>query len=136
MQAKLPRILVGLVLLGILFTILGPTVYSVNDPYLTTTLTSGKPIQTSINGYNAIALNYTNTMTTPILAVIWASVQNQAGQTVATFVSTNNLPPGQTAPAVIAVTGLLANTAYTARIFALTTSGVPISTTSTLNLQF
>ncbi len=105
-----------------------------NPPLLTTAFTPGTPLQTTFRGSPAVAINYTDSLSGPILALVWLSVHNSLGQTVGIFVATASTSGGATVPVYVLMSGL-ATGHYTASVFAVTPGGVPISTTSTLSIN-
>jgi len=132
-QTKL-WILVPALLLSILLLFPAQAALSSGDPLLTTSLTASTPVQTSFNGNRAVSLNYTNTTTGPLLAIVWLSVQNSAGQTVGVFASTVTLSAGATVPVYVIIYGL-AGGHYSGMVFAVTSDGVPISGASTVQIS-
>jgi hypothetical protein len=107
-----------------------------SSPLLTSSLTASVAVQTTFQGATAVKVNYTDTLTGSMLVVIWLAVQNSNGQTVGVFVTTLNFASGggEKLTAYVVVSGV-ASGSYTANMFAVTVSGVPVSTTSTVTLS-
>lgn len=125
--------LVSVLLLSILVFLPAQTAFSSSVPLLTTSLIAGTPIQTTLQGNQAVAINYTDNINAPFApAIVWLSVQNGIGQTVGTFWGTVTISGGQTIPAYVIISGLESGH-YTGTIFVVY-NGVPVSTTSTVQL--
>ena len=103
-----------------------------STPLLTTSLTAGTPVQTTIGGSPAVRIDYTNTLSTSMLVIAYLTVQNSLGQTVEVSVATANMNSGGTLPVYLVMYGLPSGH-YTADVFA-TTGGVPVSTVSSLSV--
>ncbi len=103
-------------------------------PLLTTSLSPGMPVQTTVQGTPAVAINYTDSLSGSTLVVVWLTVHNTLGQTAGNFVATASMTAGQTSPVYVVVFGL-ASGHYAGDLFGLTADGVPISVTSTLSIS-
>lgn len=123
-----------MVLVSLLVFLPAQTVASTSAPLLTTTLTTGTVVQTTFASNEAVSVSYTDTSTTPFVVLVWLSVQNSAGQTVATFASTLSLTGGGNGSVPVIMYGLSPGT-YTGVVFAVTLAGVPISTASTVQVK-
>ncbi len=107
------------------------TVTSVPVTGLTaTTLTPGTPYQTTINGQPTVAISFVNTYSSQLTAIVFATVQNSAGQTV--YITTATITPmsEQNVTAYLVLAGLPSGT-YTVTLFAITPTGVAISPVAT-----
>jgi hypothetical protein len=125
--------LVSAFLLSILVFLPAQAVFSSSVPLLTTSLIAGTPTQTTLQGNPAVTVSYTDNINVPFSpAIVWLSVQNSIGQTVGTFWGTVTISGGQTVPAYVIISGLESGH-YTGAIFVVY-NGVPISTTSTIQL--
>lgn len=85
-------------------------------------------------------IEYNNTASTSILAIVYLSVNNAEGQTVVpVLITTDSIPavtngePGQ-GTAFIPLNNVLSRTC-TGMIFATTTDGVPISVSTTVSIS-
>ncbi|MDG6904779.1 MAG: hypothetical protein JRN20_03220 [Nitrososphaerota archaeon] len=111
--------------------------YIVNVPPIPATQSftyPAAPVQTTLSSYKAIAVNVSNAQPTKLTAVVFVSLTNSAGQTAGIFTSTvNSLAPGTSTIAYVVLNGLASGT-YTATIFVLSTSGVPLSQTTTVSV--
>jgi hypothetical protein len=77
---------------------------------------------------------FTNTSNAPVTAIVYAVVHNAAGQTVAYSTGTlNNVPAGGSSTAYEVLFGLAPGT-YSVTVFATSTSGTAISTSSTVSV--
>jgi len=95
---------------------------------------TGSPSETTIGPNKAVQTSFTNNSNAPVTAIIYAVVHNAAGQTVAYSTATlTNVPAGQSATAYDILFGL-APGSYSVTIFATSTSGTAISTTSTVTV--
>jgi len=110
----------------------GPTTGCTGTSCFTST---APPTQTTINGQQFVTISYTNNGKAAITGIVYAVVHNAVGQTV--YYSTATITPaaGATAQAFVALAGLPPGT-YSVTLFAITTSGTAISTTSTVSVTF
>ena len=100
-----------------------------SQPLLSSLLTPGRPVQTTLGTFEGVAENYTNTGSVALTAIVQGIVKNLAGSTVGIISTSITSSPGAT------VTGFLTfkqypSGSYTVTIVAITTSYVPISTTT------
>jgi len=91
---------------------------------------TGSPTQTQIGANTAVQTSFTNTSNAPVTAIVYAVVHNAAGQTVSYSTATITAAAGGSATAYDVLFGLAPGT-YSVTIFATSTSGTAISTTST-----
>jgi hypothetical protein len=94
---------------------------------------SGSSSTVTIGGNKAIQTSFTNNSNAPVTAIIYAVVHNAAGQTVYYTTATITAPAGGSATAYNVLFGLPSGT-YSVTIFATTTSGVAISSASTVSV--
>jgi hypothetical protein len=100
----------------------------------TSCLTIGSPSQTTIGGTKFVQALFTNTSNGPVTAIVYAVVHNAAGQTVAYSTATlNNVPAAGSSTAYNALFGLAPGT-YSVTIFATSTSGTAISTSTPVSV--
>jgi hypothetical protein len=100
----------------------------------TSCLTIGSPSPTTIGGTKFVQALFTNTSNGPVTAIVYAVVHNGAGQTVAYSTATlNNVPAGGSSTAYNALFGLAPGT-YSVTIFATSTSGTAISTSTPVSV--
>ena len=101
----------------------------------TFTFTSGAaPIQTKVGPYQAIEVNITNNQPESVSAIAFVSLTNSQGQTVGIFTASASNVAAATSVVVYPVISGVASGTYTATIFVLSTSGVPLSPTTTLSV--
>jgi len=106
------------------FTVGAPSGVGVN------TLTPGSPSQATLNGQPDITLTYTNTLTTsPITIVGYAVVTNALGQVTLYTTASATLAPGGTQTLYFVLAGLPAGS-YTVSIYAISSTGLVVSTTT------
>jgi trimeric autotransporter adhesin len=100
----------------------------------TTSCMAGGPSTTTTVGPNkAVQTSFTNNSNAPVTAIVYAVVHNALGQTVAYSTATITANPGNSATAYNVLFGLAPGT-YSVTIFATSTSGTAISTTSTVSV--
>lgn len=91
---------------------------------------SGTPSEVTIGANKAVQSSFTNTSNSPVTAIVYAVVHNANGQTVSYSTATITAAAGSSATAYDVLFGLAPGT-YSVTIFATSTSGTAISTTST-----
>lgn len=101
--------------------------------YLTTGLVGSGAAKTMIGGYTGVTITYNNTYSVPILAFVYLNLVNSAGQTAYVQLSSGNISSHNTIQFFLPISGPAAGT-YTAKLFATTSFGVPISTVDTLSV--
>lgn len=126
------RALSNLVVLALSLSLLALTMPSMSQTapqYLVTSITSNGVKQTVLGGYGGLFVNYTNTHDAPITALVYMDVSNSVGQVVALTVGTCYFGANETIGCFVVFPVSVPSGAYSAEVFATTTSGVPISTT-------
>ena len=121
---------------GVLDSPLSLTVGSVSTTSCNTTTcmsASGSPTVTTIGGNKAVQTSFTNTSNAPVTAIVYAVVHNALGQTVSYSTATVSANAGASTTAYNVLFGLAPGT-YTVSIFATSTSGTAISTSSTVTV--
>ncbi len=103
-------------------------------PLLTTSLVPKAPSQTTFQGNPAVVVNYNDTLPGSTLVIVWLIVHNSLGQTVDSYVATGSMKGGQAFPIYVIIFGLSPGH-YDGALFAVTSTGVPISVTSTLSIS-
>jgi len=109
------------------------TVSSVSTQTCNTTscmTASGSPTETTIGATKFVQTSFSNTSNAPVTAIVYAVVHNAQGQTVAYSTATVTAAAGGSTTAYDALFGLAPGT-YSVTVFATSTSGTAISTTST-----
>ena len=91
------------------------------------------PTETQVGANKAIQVSYTNNSNGPQTAIVYAVVHNAAGQTVAYTTATISPAAGGSQLAQLILFGLAPGT-YSATVFATSTGGVALSTTSTVTV--
>jgi hypothetical protein len=91
---------------------------------------SGGSSSTTVGINKAVQTSFTNTSNAPITAIVYGVVHNAAGQTVYYTTATITAAAGGSVTAYDIIAGLPSGT-YSVTIFAVSTSGTAISTTST-----
>jgi len=112
------------------------TVSSVSNTSCNTTncmTASGSPVSTQIGSNKAVQTSFTNTSNSPVTAIVYAVVHNALGQTVSYSTATITASAGGSATAYDVLFGLAPGT-YSVTVFATSTSGTAISTTSTVTV--
>jgi hypothetical protein len=100
----------------------------VGNSLLTSLLTPGVPVETTIGSYRGLAQNYTNTGGTTITAIVQGVVKNQAGATVDVLSSSAiTLSPGARVTAFLPFNNYPSGS-YSVTTIAITISFIPIST--------
>jgi len=108
-----------------------PSVGQTPPTYLSTSFTSGGMKQTVLSGYSGVLLNYTNTLSSPLTALIYMDVLNSAGQVAGVNVATCNFASNQTVRCFVVFPSSVPSGNYSVEVFATTASGVPVSGTLT-----
>jgi hypothetical protein len=109
---------------------IGTTVVTgTSEPVLTTAVTAGTPYQTTLEGFNGVAVIYTDTGNAPLTAFLYGVFENSAGTTVAVVTTSVATSPGVGATAFLALPQGLQSGTYTVDIIAVTSTDVPLSTT-------
>jgi len=96
---------------------------------------SGAASQVTLGSNQAVSVSYTNTSNSPVTAIVYAVVHNSIGQTVLYSTATLPLAAGATGTGYPIIFGLPSGT-YSVTVFATTTNGQAISTTSTVSVSF
>jgi hypothetical protein len=116
-----------------------PPIFTVTSTSITSCATTacmtatGSPSVITINQNKAVQTSFTNTSNAPVTAIVYAVVHNAAGQTVAYSTATITANAGASATAYDVLFGLAPGT-YSVNIFATSTGGTAISTTSTVTV--
>jgi hypothetical protein len=101
---------------------------------LTTSLSVGFPGQTSLGGYQAVTLAFTNNLNVTISSVVYGSIINSSNQTVSITTATMTLSPKETQTAYLFILAPGSGT-YSFHAFAVSSSSVPISPESSFNIN-
>ena len=126
------RILTAALLSALLLATVPAMAAAQTTKYLTTDLTVGEISWTQLRSYTGVLVNYTSAFPTAITAIVYASVLNTSGQTVAVSVGTCNFGGNQSASCFVAFLSTFPTGTWKVDVFATTTSSVPISTTSSI----
>jgi hypothetical protein len=102
-------------------------VLGANQPYLTTTLTAGSAKQTTLSGFNGVAVSYKNTGSTGITAIVVGVLKNFAGSSVDVLTTSVAASPNANVTAFLPFNQYPSGT-YTVTIIAILSSNVPVST--------
>jgi hypothetical protein len=95
-----------------------------------TTLTPGTPSQATLNGQPDITLTYTNTLSTSSITIVgYAVVTNALGQVVLYTTASATLAPSGSQTLYFVLAGLPAGS-YTVSIYAISSTGLVVSTTT------
>ena len=94
--------------------------------YLSTTLSAGNPIETTINGYKGVSEAYVNTAGVVITAIVVGVVKSSSGATVTIISSSVTAVPNISVVAFLPF-GTLPSGTYSITLIAITSSDVPIS---------
>jgi len=94
---------------------------------------SGTPAVTTSGGNKVITATFSNNSNAPQTAYIYGVVHNALGQTVAYTTATVSPNAGASASGQLVLFGL-APGSYSVTLFAVSTSGVALSTTSTVSV--
>jgi len=109
---------------------------SVNTSSCNTTtclVANGSPAITTIGANKAVETSFTNNSNAPVTAIVYAVVHNALGQTVSYSTATITANAGASASGYDVLFGLAPGT-YSVTIFATSTSGTAISTSSTVSV--
>jgi hypothetical protein len=100
-----------------------------SQPLLSSLLTPGQPVQTTLLSFEGVVENYTNTGSVALTAIVQGVVKNQAGSTVDVLSTSITLSPGATVTSFLAFKQYPSGS-YMVTIVAITSSYVPISTSA------
>jgi hypothetical protein len=128
--ARASFVVVGFVLvLGLV-----PSINATSSTYLTTGITQSGMKQASISGYNGVLVNYTNTYPSSFGAFVYLDLTNAAGQTVYWYLTYFPFAAGQMGQPFVQISASVPAGNYTAWVFVATTSGIPVSTLSSVKV--
>jgi len=100
----------------------------------TACMAPGSITSTNLPVVKAVVSPFTNTSNAPQTVIVYAVVHNAAGQTVSYSTGTlNNVPAGGSATSYEVLFGLAPGT-YSVTVFATSTSGTAVSTSSTVSV--
>jgi len=100
----------------------------------TGTLTPGTASQTTLAGYPAVQIAFTNTISSPLTAVAFGVVKNAQGQIVDVTTSTIQFSASGSATAYLALAGLPSGT-YTVSVFAVSSTNVVVSSVTNTSVS-
>ncbi|MDG6901760.1 MAG: hypothetical protein JRM80_07340 [Nitrososphaerota archaeon] len=106
---------------------------STGGPILTNSLVEVSVSQATNYGFHGVSITYNNTQSQSLGVVVYDVVQNSAGNTVAIMGTTSTIPAGQNSTFFFAPSSLPSGS-YTERIFATDSGGIPLSTTTTVQV--
>ncbi len=127
-----------LVLIAASFLVLSaalPAIGLTTPTYPTTSLTASSMKEAEIGGYTGIAINYTSTMSSPLTAFVYLDLVNSLGQTAYVNIGTCDVSTSQNNTCFVPIFAVLPTGVYTALVFATTTTSVPVSHFSTLQIS-
>ncbi len=101
--------------------------------FLTTGFTGSHSGEVTAQGVKGVNVTYTNNFHVSMLAFVYVDLTNSAGQTVFVQATGTLFSAGGSASAFIGFVGISPGT-YTASLFVTTSSGVPISTVTTVQV--
>jgi hypothetical protein len=135
MQGSRPGTLFAFVACFALVLAIAPSGNAITAPYLTTGLNASSAKQSTIAGFNGVLLNYTNSYSSPTAVFIYLDLLNQAGQTTYWNVGYFSFNANQKVSCFIAVSPSVPAGNYSAKVFATTTSGIPVSIATTIQVR-
>jgi hypothetical protein len=106
-------------------------VHAVAPIQLTSAFTPSHAGPTTLSGFKVVEVTYTNTLTTPQAATIYASIVNQKGQMIAVSYQGTNLTAGSQGTFYFGFPQAPAGS-YSVVMFAVSPSWVPISVPSSV----
>jgi hypothetical protein len=98
-----------------------------NQPLLTTTLTAGRAKQTTLSGFDGVAVSYKNTGSTAVTAIVVGVLKNFAGSSVDVLTTSVAASANANVTAFLPFRQYQPGT-YTVTIIAILASNVPVST--------
>jgi methionine-rich copper-binding protein CopC len=90
--------------------------------------------QATIGPSSGVLVNFTSSLTSAFTAFVYLDLVNSAGQTVNVNYANCNLQQGQPTQCFVNLSSSIPSGNYTAKLFAVTTDNVPVSTTGTLRV--
>ena len=107
---------------------------AVSPGYPTTALVPSGAAWTQLGGYPGVSANYTNNFASNFQGLVFVDIYNAAGQSVMVVDGSASYAAGQKVDSFIPVVGLPSGN-YTAQLFCVTATNVPLSVTSTHRLS-
>ena len=114
---------------------LAPQSHAVAASYTTKGFVATGAAETTQLGTEGVVVNYSNTMTIAVSAVVFLYLSNSAGQTISIQFFASSFSAGGNGTIFLGVAGVMPGT-YTASLFATTSSLVPVSPVTTLKVVF
>ena len=121
--------------LVVLLMFLAPQSHAVAATYSTKGFVATGAEESTQLGTTGVVVNYSNTMSIPISAIVFLYLTNSAGQTVGIQFFASSFPAGGNGTIFLGLAGVTPGT-YTASLFATTSSLVPVSPVTTLKVVF
>lgn len=85
-------------------------------------------------GYKGLLVSFKNNYYKPLQAIVFALIHNSQNQTVGFTTASVTIGSGDSESVFVVLPLDLAHGTYAVNIFAVTTSNIPISTVSTINI--
>jgi hypothetical protein len=111
-----------------------PIASGATNSYLTTGVTQSGIEQKTINVSNGVLVNYTSTYSSSLVAFVYLDLTNSAGQTIYWDVASCTFAANQKVQCFVVIAATVPKGNYSASVFAATTSSVPLSTTSSVQV--
>ena len=127
------RALIGLAVALMMFGAVAPAL-AASPTYPATAMAPSGVAWVQLGGYPGVSVNYTNNLGSNFQGIVFVDVYNAAGQSVLVSNGAANIAAGQKVDCYVPVIGL-APGSYTAQLFVVTTTNVPVSVTSTLEFS-
>jgi len=127
---RLSLMVIAMVILSV--SMASPALGQTSTSYLTTGLSPSGLVQAIIGGYDGVLANYTSSFPFSFTALVYMDLVNAIGQTVSVSVSSCNFMAQQEVSCFLVLSSSIPSGNYMARTFVTSTSGVPVSVTSSL----
>lgn len=111
-----------------------PAGFAAGPTYPTSAVMQSGMKETTIAGYSGVLINYTNGLSTRLSSFVYVYLVNRAGQTIYWGVGSCNFSAGEEVQWFAVFSSTVSSGNYTANLFVTTSTGVPVSTTSSLSV--
>jgi len=114
---------------------LAPQSHAVAATYSTTGFVATGAAETTQLGTTGVVINYSNTMSIAVSAIVFLYLTNSAGQIISIQLFATSFSAGENGTIFLGVSGVTPGT-YAASLFATTSSLAPVSPVTTLKVVF
>lgn len=116
------------------FAFVAPSALAATAAYPTSAITKLASVQTQVGGFQGVLMNYTSSFSSSFEGFVYMDLTNGAGETVAWNLGSCSFSPGTTNQCFVPVPLSVTSGTYTASVFVVTSTGIPVSTTASLKV--